>query len=125
MQFLIYLVFYPLLWLISMMPFPLLYAFSDGVYVIVYHIIGYRKKVVRENLALALPHLSEQERLVIEKKFFHHMCDIFLEMIKTMTISEKEIDRRYTFTNLDLYRELESKGKSIALMCRFIETAHS
>ena len=117
MQFLIYLIVYPLLWLISIMPFPLLYAFSDGVYVIVYRIIGYRKKVVRENLALALPHLSERELLDIEKKFYHHMCDVFLEMIKTMTISEKEIDRRYTFTNLELYRDLESKGKSIALMC--------
>ncbi len=117
MQFVIYLLLYPLLWLISMLPFPLLYAFSDIVYVIIYHIIGYRKKVVRDNLALALPHLSEEERLVIEKKFFHHLCDIFLEMIKTMTISEKEIDKRYIFTNLELYKELEDKKKSVALMC--------
>ena len=117
MQFIIYLIVYPLLWLISKLPFPILYAFSDGIYIVVYRIIGYRKQVVRDNLAMTLPHLSEQERLVIEKKFFHHLCDIFLEMIKTMTISEKEIDRRYTFTNLDLYRDLESKGKSISLLC--------
>lgn len=117
MQLLIYLIFYPLLWLISIMPFSILYAFSDVVYIIIYYLIGYRKKVVRKNLAMALPHLSEQERLVIEKKFYHHLCDIFLEMIKTMSISEKEIDTRYTFTNLELYKELESKGKSIALMC--------
>lgn len=117
MQFLIYILLYPILWSISMLPFRLLYLFSDFIYVIVYNLIGYRKKIVRENLALALPHLSDKERLVIEKKFFHHMCDIFLEMIKTMTISKKEINKRYKFTNLEVYKELEKKEKSIALMC--------
>ena len=117
MQFLVYLLVYPILWLISILPFRLLYLFSDFVYVLVYYIIGYRKKTVRENLALALPHLSEKERLVIEKKSFHHLCDMFLEMIKTMTISKKEIKKRYLFTNLDFYKELEKEQKSIAVMC--------
>jgi len=66
---------------------------------------------------MALPHLSDKERLVIEKKSFQHLCDMFLEMIKTMTISKNEMNKRYTLTNLDTYLELEKKGKSIALMC--------
>ena len=117
MQFLIYLLVYPILWLISILPFPVLYLFSDFVYFLVYYVIGYRKKTVRKNIALALPHLSEQERLIIEKKSFHHLCDMFLEMIKTMSISEKEINKRFSYTNLDVYLDLEKKGKSIALMC--------
>lgn len=68
MQFLLYIFLYPILWCISMLPFRILYLFSDGVYVLTYYIIGYRKKTVRENLAMALPHLSEKERLAIEKK---------------------------------------------------------
>jgi Kdo2-lipid IVA lauroyltransferase/acyltransferase len=117
MQLLIFILIYPILWLVSILPFRILYFLSDAVYVIVYRIIGYRKKSVRENIALALPHLSVKERLVIEKKFYHHLCDIFLEMIKTMTISDKEINKRYAFTNLEIYLELEKKGKSIALLC--------
>jgi len=117
MQFLLYILIYPILWLISILPFPLLYAFSDFIYVILYYVIGYRKKTVRENLAMALPHLSDKERLVIEKKSYHHLCDMFLEMAKTMTISKKEINKRYVFTNMETYLELEKKGKSIALMC--------
>ncbi|RAR73920.1 lysophospholipid acyltransferase family protein [Flavobacterium aciduliphilum] len=117
MQLLVYLIIYPILWLISILPFPVLYWLSDGIYVILYYIIGYRKRTVRENLAMALPHLSDQERLEIEKKSFHHLCDMFLEMIKTMTISEKEINKRFTYSNLDTYLDLEKKGKSIALMC--------
>ena len=62
MQFLLYILIYPLLWLISILPFPILYLLSDFIYVILYHVIGYRKKIVRENLAMALPNLSEKER---------------------------------------------------------------
>jgi Kdo2-lipid IVA lauroyltransferase/acyltransferase len=117
MQFLLYILIYPILWLISILPFPLLYAFSDFIYLILYYVIGYRKKTVRENLAMALPHLSDKERLIIEKKSFHHLCDMFLEMAKTMTISRAEMNKRYVFTNMETYLELEKKGKSIALMC--------
>ncbi len=116
MRFLLYLIVYPFLWCISMLPFPILYLFSDFTYIIIYHIIGYRKKVVRENIAMTLPHLSAQERFIIEKKSYRHLCDIFLEMIKTMTISEKEIQKHFVFTNLDVYTNLEAKQKSIALM---------
>lgn len=117
MQLLLFIILYPLLWLISIIPFRLLYIFSDGIYFLVYQIIGYRKKVVRQNIALALPHLSEEERTQIEKKFYSHMCDMFLEMIKTMNITQKEIDERFKFTNLATYQNLEKQGKSIALMC--------
>ena len=117
MQLFIFILIYPIIWLISILPFRLLYIFSDIICVLVYNIIGYRKNVVRQNIAMALPHLSERERLTIEKKFYHHLCDIFLEMIKTMTISRKEIEKRYVFTNLDVYLDLEKKGKSISLLC--------
>ena len=117
MQLLLFIILYPLVWLISILPFRLLYIFSDGIYFFVYRIIGYRKSVVRRNIALALPHLSEEERIQIEKKFYSHMCDMFLEMIKTMNITQKEIDERFKFTNLATYQNLEKQGKSIALMC--------
>ncbi len=116
MQYLVYLLVYPLLWCISILPFPLLYLFSDFIFVVMYYIIGYRKSTVRGNLAMALPHLSARERLSIEKKSYRHLCDMFLEMIKTMTISRNEIDRRFQFTNLDVYKELEKQPKSIAIM---------
>ena len=119
MQLLLYLLLYPVLYCISILPFKILYFISDCFYVLIYRIIGYRKKTVRDNIKMALPHLSDKERLVIEKKSFHYLCDTFLEMIKTMTISKSEINKRYVVKNLDHYLEIEKKGKSIALM-----TAH-
>lgn len=116
MRFIVYLIAYPFLWCISMLPFRLLYFFSDFAYLIVYYLIGYRKKTVRENLALALPNLSDEERLIIEKKSFRHLCDMFLEMIKTMTISDTEISKRFVFTNIEVYKNLQAQQKSIAMM---------
>lgn len=117
MQLLFYIIIYPILWIISVLPFPILYLFSDFVCFLTYNIIGYRKKVVRENLSLALPHLTEEERRIVEKKFYSHMCDMFLEMIKTMSISKDEIEKRYVFKNLDVYKNLEKEEKSIAILC--------
>ncbi|NRT12132.1 lysophospholipid acyltransferase family protein [Flavobacterium sp. 14A] len=116
MQFLVYIIAYPFLWFVSILPFPIFYALSDVIYFLIYHVIGYRKKTVRSNLALALPHLSEEERKVIEKKFYQHFCDMFLEMAKTMTISEEEINKRFVITNPELVTEYEQKGKSIMLL---------
>ncbi|WP_104736020.1 lysophospholipid acyltransferase family protein [Hanstruepera ponticola] len=117
MQFLIYILIYPFLWLISILPFRLLYAFSDVLFVILYHIVGYRKSVVKENLRLVFPNKSNDELNAIRKKFYHHLCDMILESIKSMTISEKEMKKRFTFTNVQLLKDIESQDKSIALMC--------
>ena len=116
MQFLIYSISFPFLWIISKLPFRLFYWFSDFIYILVYYIIGYRKKIDRNNILIALPHVSEEKRLVIEKKFYHHMCDMFLEMIKTMSISSEEMKERFKITNIELLKEYEQKNKSIILL---------
>lgn len=116
MQFLVYILAYPLLWLISILPFRIFYWLSDFVYFIIYHIVGYRKKVVRENLAMTLPHLNDAERKEIEKKFYKHMCDMFLETIKTMSISPEEMEKRFQVTNIELVQDYAKKGKSVILV---------
>lgn len=116
MQFLVYLLSYPLLILISFLPFRLLYVLSDIVFVFVYYVFGYRKKVVQANLLLAFPNYTDRRRKEIEIKFYKHMCDMFLEMMKTMSISQQEMEERFVFKNLDVYLDLEKKGKSIAMM---------
>ena len=116
MQFFIFILTFPFLWMVSILPFRIFYWFSDFIYIIVYYVVGYRKKIVKANLVLALPHLSDKERLIIEKKSYHHMCDMFLEMIKTMTISAAEMNRRFVVTNIELVKEYEVKGKSTVLL---------
>ncbi|EMQ94306.1 MAG: lipid A biosynthesis acyltransferase [Xanthomarina sp.] len=117
MQFLAYILIYPFLWLISILPFRLLYLFSDGIYILIYHIIGYRKKTVKENLHLVFPDKSNKEIKTITKTFYHHLCDMIVESIKSMTISEAEMKKRFVIKNVDQILELEKENKSIVLMC--------
>jgi len=113
MQFLTYILIYPILWIVSKLPFRILYFISDILYLIVYKIIGYRKKVVRENLKLAFPKKSEKEVIAIEKKFFKHLCDMILEAVKSISISESEMTKRYVFTNVDIINNLYKENKSV------------
>ncbi|TRO65134.1 lysophospholipid acyltransferase family protein [Christiangramia sabulilitoris] len=117
MHGLVFWLVYPILWVVSILPFRLFYMFSDAIFFLVYYVIGYRRKTVRENLKLVFPDKPEMEINRIEKKFYSHMCDMFLEMIKSISISEKEIAKRFTFTNLDYLRKLESLDKSLIVMC--------
>ena len=116
MQLLAYILLYPFLWLISILPFKLLYFISDSLYVIIYYIIGYRKKVVTENLNLVFPKKTEKEIALIRKKFYHHLCDMILEAIKSITISEAEMKKRYVFTNVEEIHKLEKENKSVVLL---------
>ncbi|MCF7559981.1 lysophospholipid acyltransferase family protein [Sabulilitoribacter multivorans] len=117
MQFLIYILVYPFLWIISILPFRLLYLVSDGLYILIFRIVGYRKKVVYDNLRLVFPNKSNDEIKRITKVFYHHLCDMIMESIKSMTISEAEMKKRFTFTNVELIKEIENQNKSIILMC--------
>lgn len=116
MQFLVYIIAYPFLWVVSKLPFRLLYGLSDVAFVLIFYIIGYRRKTVRANLKLALPHLSDSERKKIEKDFYRHMCDMFLEMVKTLSITEKQMQKRFVFTNIEYYQSLLDEQKSLMMM---------
>ncbi len=117
MHFLVYILLYPILWLVSVLPFRLLYAFSDFLYVLVYRVFGYRKKVVKANLRLVFPNKSEAEITDITGKFYHHLCDMIVEAIKSLTISEKEMKEHFVFSNVHVLNDIEKMKKSTILMC--------
>src|SRR5690554_7946029 len=116
MQRLIYIIVYPILWLISILPLQILYIKSTVFFFLIYHVIGYRKKVVKDNLALVFPEKTQAERDRIAKESFKHLCDIIVETIKAFSISEKEIGSRFVFTNLEVLDPYYTKNRSILLM---------
>jgi KDO2-lipid IV(A) lauroyltransferase len=116
MQLLVYILAYPFLWVISRLPFKLFYFFSDVVFVLVYHIVGYRKGIVLENLQLAFPEKERAELLRIRRDFYHHFCDMFLEMVKTMSLSKEEVKKRFHLVNMELLREIEA-NKTVLVLC--------
>ncbi len=83
---------------------------------LMYHVIGYRKKVVKNNLALVFPEKTQEERNYIAREFFKHLCDIIVETIKVFTITEKEIRERFVVTNPEILDDYYENGQSIFLM---------
>ena len=101
---------------VSLLPYPLLYAFSDLLCFLLHRVVKFRRKVVCLNLQLAYPELSDEARSAIEKGFYKNLCDVFLEMAKNLTISEKEIKKRFVFKNMELINVHEKNGQSTILL---------
>ena len=116
MQRLVYYLDLPLLWLISVLPFSVLYLFSDFICFIVYRIIGYRNKIVTQNLKNAFPEKSATEIRQIKKKFYQHFCDLFLEMIKTASISKKQLNKRFKLKNPKELGRIQNFDKSLIMV---------
>lgn len=111
----LYYLTYAVLWLFSLLPMWVHYLISDGIYVIVYHLVGYRKKLVRKNLSDSFPEKSEAEIIRIEKDFYRWFCDYFVETIKLLTISRQELRRRMVFKGAELVNKLTENGQSCAV----------
>jgi len=101
------------LYLIALLPMPLLYCLSTALYHFVYHITGYRKNVVRDNLERSFPGKSTTEIEVIEKRFYRFLCDLIFEIIKMPLISKAELEKRCKFTNLHHIEALLASKKSV------------
>ena len=114
MQAILFYLSLPFLFLVSVLPFFMLYGLSDLVFVLLYYVFGYRRKVVTQNLQRAFPQKTAAEIASLRRTFYRYFCDLLLETFKTLTISRNEMLRR---CNLDpsakqLFDTLENQGKS-------------
>ena len=116
MQGFVFYLFYPLIYLISKSPFWILYRISDFCFFIIYSLVGYRKKVVIENLTNSFPQKSEKEIKKLTKEFYVYLCDLLLETVKTVTWTEKDVMKRVKMHNVEMLNELHAKGKSLVLV---------
>ncbi|MDB5257928.1 MAG: KDO2-lipid lauroyltransferase [Chitinophagaceae bacterium] len=108
----------PFLYLVSILPFRILYIISDGLYIVFYYLIGYRKKVVLQNLRHSFPEKSEKEIAVICKKFYHYFCDLILESLKTLTISRRQVKKHVVFSenSIATFKKYYENKQSIVLV---------
>lgn len=110
-----YYIVYGIFYVISLLPLWVLYRLSDFAYLIIYHLIGYRKDVVLNNLTIAFPEKSLAEKKKIARQFYLNFTDTFIESIKMISISEKEVHRRGV-CDFEYINELVDKGHNIHVM---------
>jgi Kdo2-lipid IVA lauroyltransferase/acyltransferase len=112
-----YYLFYGINWIITLFPLPVLYLFSDLLYLILYYVISYRRKVVAINLKNSFPDKTDEERKIIEKKFYHHLSDLIIETFKAPHMSKANQEKRFTYSNLEIiYKLREEKRDIIAVL---------
>lgn len=109
-----YHLFYGILYVFSLLPLRVLYLLSDGFYLLVYYIIGYRKKVVMQNLQIAFPEKTEQEHIHIAKNFYHRFIDSMIETLKLLSAKDSFFEKRVKGNWEEVDRFFDT-GKSVQL----------
>ncbi|MTI24521.1 lysophospholipid acyltransferase family protein [Fulvivirga kasyanovii] len=111
-----YLVYYLIIIPLSYLPFPVLYLLSDFIYIMVYYVFGYRRKVVFSNLKASFPNKTDKELHQIERKFYSHMADLVVESLKTFTISREAAAKRMVARNPEVPNQFYERGQSISMV---------
>jgi len=108
-------VYYLIIKPLSLLPLSILYVLSDGLYLIIYRMLGYRKKVVVNNLRNSFPERSEAEIQELCSRFYRHFCDLIVEVIRAFSISRAELLHRVKVLNPEIFQEHYDKGTSIII----------
>ncbi|HPS61906.1 MAG TPA: lysophospholipid acyltransferase family protein [Bacteroidales bacterium] len=116
MNYLIYLVFRLFVFLFRIVPFRVLYLFADFLYLIIFYVVGYRKKVVVANLLASFPGKSGEERMKIAKAFYHHLSDMLIESLKGFSMREQEMITRYRFHDTSQVNAMYRQGRSVIIV---------
>lgn len=93
-----------------------MYLLADIVYLVVYYLVGYRRKVVRRNLAASFPEKSDAERRAIERRYYRHLADIAVEFVYNLYASPTAIKRRYKLVNRQLVDRYYERGQTVILL---------
>lgn len=114
-QKILYYLLYGIVYLHSLLPLRVLYVFSNMLYLLMYYVVHYRKKLVRKNLRDSFPEKTEEELMRIEHAFYHWFCDYIYETIKLASMSKKQMKRRVTYHNLEYLNKLIDEKRNVVL----------
>ena len=109
-----YYIIYGLVYLLSILPFWVLYGLADFLFIIIYYVVRYRRKIVRKNLCNSFPEKSEKEIKSIERKFYRWFCDYLFETFKLLSISDKNLVKHIDFVGLEGLEDAFDRGQDCA-----------
>lgn len=115
MKKILYYIVFTLWYIISLLPLRVLYVLSDVLYLVLYRIVGYRRRTVWTNIVTAFPEMTAEEHQDVVRGFYHFFCDYMVESIKLLTMSEAEMKRRMVFKNAERINEVVESGQSCAI----------
>lgn len=113
MDILTYWLFRIFILVFRIIPFSALYLFADFISFIIYHLTGYRKTVVFDNLRRSFPEMDESKRKKIAAAFYRHLADMLVESLKSFNLSEENVIKRYQYKNTGFLQDLYKEGKTV------------
>ena len=102
-----------LLWIFSLLPIQILYLISKIIRFIVYNIFCYREKVVINNIQNTFIEKSQTEVIKLKNDFYNYFFELIVEIIKLLSISNNELDKRFTFSNINVIKQALKKNNSV------------
>jgi KDO2-lipid IV(A) lauroyltransferase len=113
MRTILYYIFYSISRVFALLPLKGMFVVSDFAYFFIYYIFRYRRRTVAINLSKSFPEKSKKELKKIERQYFSHMCDLFIETIYILHAKEKNARKMCKFNNIELFYDFYDKGKSV------------
>jgi len=117
MKAFLFYIFYAFIWVVTLLPLRALYLLSDFFFLILYYFPSYRRDVVAKNLKNSFPEKSEKERNEIARRFYRHLADLFVETLKAIHMSPKQIRKRFIFKDPVLVEKFYAEGRDIIAVC--------
>lgn len=114
LQDILYYIGFGLWWIVSILPLPIHYFFSNILYLFIYYIVRYRRRIVRQHFIECFPNMDLRKIKKIEKRFYLYFCDLMVEAVKFFSISKPELKYRMQFKGLDRVNQSLAEGRSCA-----------
>jgi len=103
-------------YILTLLPLRILYLFSDLLFLIIYYLVRYRRQVVDQNLSNSFPEKSRQERDRIAKRFYRHLCDVYVETLKPMHMSASKFAKRFDAGDITTLDHFLGEGRDIVTL---------
>jgi len=105
--------YYTLIWPLSKLPLKILYILSDALYLLLFKVLKYRKKVVLDNIQTCFPKKTPKQINILVANFYRHLADLIVEGIKGFNLNEQEILNRVHYKNVDVINDLLAQNKKV------------
>jgi Kdo2-lipid IVA lauroyltransferase/acyltransferase len=101
---------------LSRLPLRALYVFSSFLYLLAFYVVRHRHQVIRGQLEKVFPDLSDAERELIHKRFLKNFCDVVIEVLKSISMTEADMRAHVQILNLAVARRYLDAGQSVMLV---------
>lgn len=113
MHALVYALTLPIVFVVSRLPFWLLYRLSDVLFVLVYHVLRVRRDIVARQLRASFPDRTDRELARTARSYYRYLCDLVLEVVKSLDMSADTMRRRCPVDDRAILDGYDAEGRSV------------